>query len=79
MPISPKEKKKFEEAKKKWLAKIGNKSWEELANERDAKLEAASKKIMTPEYLEMWAEGEKELDQAEKKITEDKLRKSVKK
>jgi hypothetical protein len=56
----------FEEAKKKWLEKIGNKSWGQLHDEREAELDAASKKGMTPEYLAMWSQGEKELDEADK-------------
>ena len=55
----------FEEAKKKWLAKVGNKSWEELHDEREADLDAKAEKLMTPEYLAMWADGEKELDSDE--------------
>ena len=59
MPIS------FEEAKKAWLAKVGNKSWAELSDERDAEMDAKAEKLMTPEYLAMWAEGEKELDDSD--------------
>jgi hypothetical protein len=56
----------FEEAKKQWLAEIGGKSWTELHDDREAELDAASKKLMTPEYLAMWAEGAKELEEADK-------------
>jgi len=44
----------FEEAKKKFLAKIGNKSWAQLEDEREAENAAKAKKLMTPEYVENW-------------------------
>ena len=44
----------FEEAKKKWLEKIGNKSFAQLEDERDAENDAKAKKLMTPEYVENW-------------------------
>lgn len=55
----------FEEAKKKWLSEIGNKSWEELHDEREASLDEKAQKLMTPEYLAMWKAGEKELNSEE--------------
>lgn len=44
----------FEEAKKEWLAEIGNKSWSELSDEQEAESDAKIKSLMTPEYIANW-------------------------
>ena len=44
----------FEEAKKRFLAKIGNKTFAQLDDEREAENDAKAKKLMTPEYVENW-------------------------
>lgn len=52
----------FEEAKKKWLAEIGNKSWSQLADEKEAAENAKVEASMTPEYLAIWKKAAKETD-----------------
>jgi hypothetical protein len=44
----------FEEAKKKWLEKVGDKSWDELYNEEEARKDAKVRELMTPEYIDNW-------------------------
>lgn len=44
----------FEEAKKRWLAKVGNKSWTQLAHEREVEIDAKVANLMTPEYVDSW-------------------------
>lgn len=44
----------FEEAKKRFLAKIGNKTFAQLDDEREAENDAKAKKLMTPEYVAQW-------------------------
>ena len=60
--------KSFEEAKNEWLAKIGNKSWEDLYNDFEAESNA---KLLPPEYLAMWAKSKRDFEDAQKAILED--------
>lgn len=42
----------FEAAKKKFLERIGNKTWTELADDREKEIDAQVAKLQTPEYIE---------------------------
>ena len=42
----------FEEAKKKFLERVGNKTWTEIADDREKEIDAQVAKLMTPEYVE---------------------------
>lgn len=49
----------FEEAKKEFLAKIGNKTWTDLADDREAEIDKKLDNLYTPEYLKKWEDIEK--------------------
>lgn len=50
----------FEEAKKEWLAEVGNKSWTQLAHEREQEIDAKVANLMTPEYIDSWGKVDDE-------------------
>lgn len=42
----------FEEAKKKFLERVGDKTWAQLADDREKEIDAKVAKLQTPEYVE---------------------------
>ena len=63
--------KSFEDAKKEWLAAIGDKSWSELHDELEAESDAKVKSLMTPEYISNWGKLEKELEEADEELEKE--------
>ena len=61
----------FEEAKKQWLAEIGDKSWVELHDDLESESDAKVKSLMTPEYISNWGKLEKELEEADEELEKE--------
>ena len=51
----------FEAAKQKWLKEyVKGRSWVEMMDDNDRAADEKAKKLMTPEYLKMWADASKD-------------------
>ncbi|MBU3588505.1 hypothetical protein [Polynucleobacter sp. 80A-SIGWE] len=56
----------FEEAKQQWLKEtVKGKSWTQMMDDGDKELNEKAKASMTPEYLAMWGNAEKDCDEGE--------------